>query len=146
MYSMKIKDQIIETWKIIYKNNEIAGEYFYSNLFKEHPSIEKLFKTEFDEHKVKLIDLLNYIVSRLDDFNVLIPQIRKLGIKHNGYGVKKKHYPIVGNILIQTLRNFIGEMWNDELEMVWIDLYNQIANIMMNPKDKQNKIDIDWSD
>ena len=44
----------------------VVGDLFYSKLFLEHPEFRKMFPADMKEQHRKLIDMLSYIVSRLD--------------------------------------------------------------------------------
>ncbi|MEL6989174.1 MAG: globin domain-containing protein, partial [Bacteroidota bacterium] len=57
--------------------------------------------------------------------------LRGLGKKHIKYGVLPSHYPMVGNSLLRTLKEYLGLNWTTEVERAWTEAYEAIASIML---------------
>jgi hemoglobin-like flavoprotein len=62
-------------------------------------------------------------VKGLDDLENLIPMLKGLGESHVKKGVLQKHYPIVGQALIMTLKTGHGKNWNQRTEDAWKAIY-----------------------
>ncbi len=69
-------------------------------------------------------------VSDLNDPNKLIPTIKMLGIRHADYGVIDKHYNIVGEALLWTFEQGLGENFTPDVKDAWGVVYTLLANIM----------------
>ena len=109
----------------------LLGDVFYSFLFLEEPSLERLFKSSIIEQQKKLIDMLSYIVMRLDNLDTLTKEIQELAIRHEEYGTKPKHYESVGKALLWTLRKGLGKDWTYDTEEAWKSCYDIISNTMI---------------
>lgn len=109
----------------------LLGDVFYSRLFIENPSIEKMFKTSKETQSKKLIDMLDLIVRRLDNLAPLANEIKEMAKRHVGYGVKPKHYQEVGEALIWTLKKGLDKDWNHETEIAWLNCYTELAGVMI---------------
>lgn len=109
----------------------LLGDVFYSRLFLEEPSLEKMFKIPQEQQSKKLIDMLDLIVSRLDRLNELSDEIKAMATRHVGYGVKPKHYSKVGAALLWTLGKALGKDWKPEVEAAWTKCYGILADAMI---------------
>jgi hemoglobin-like flavoprotein len=120
------------SWKIFQSiSPELIGDVFYSKLFIAVPKVRALFRTPTATQSVKLIEMLNVIVGRLDRLSELTEDIKQLAIRHTGYGVKAEHYPAVGEALLWTLQQGLGKDWNDEVKKAWSDCYQLLSQTMI---------------
>ena len=115
---------------------ETIGDLFYTKLFLDHPRLKKMFPSQMDQQNKKLVDMLSYIVSKMDDFGVIKKDIEALAIRHEEYGTKPEHYEMIGSALIWTLEKAIGKDWNKKLGEAWIACYSLIAQTMITASQK----------
>ena len=109
----------------------LLGDVFYSRLFLEHPSLRSLFIMPLEAQYMKLLEMINVTVARLDRPAELTALLTQSGLRHRSYGVKPEHYPAVGTALIWTLRAGLGRSWTPAVEAAWTAFYTLIANIML---------------
>jgi nitric oxide dioxygenase len=121
-----------KTWAM-FRNIDpvIVGDVFYSRLFFQEPSLEKMFKSSMTEQYQKLIDMLSTIVARLERMDEISYDIQQLAIRHIKYGVKPAHYEMVGNALLWTLEQGLGNDWNEEVKEAWVKCYTSISSSMI---------------
>lgn len=119
-----------QTWSTITPVSLKMGESFYSRLFERHPELQQMFKSDPRDQAMKLMFMISYLVHRLGSFDDLKDEIRKLASRHNGYGTRNEHYGVVGEVLLETLKDSLGESWNGETEEAWKQTYGMIANLM----------------
>lgn len=104
---------------------------FYQRLFELDPGARQLFRgVSHDDQVEKLTRSITAIVGLLDHPEELIPELSRLGRRHQGYGVTDRNYDILGDALIGTLRTTTGPDWNPELQDAWIEAYTLISSIM----------------
>jgi len=122
------------SWKIAAENPEVVGALFYGRLMEQMTEYKSLFRrTNIPEQSRKLISMLSYIISRLDNLdNSIIEEVGKLAQRHVQYGVKIEHYTIVGPALLWTLEQGLGNLWNDELRDTWTECYAILSVAMIN--------------
>ncbi len=109
---------------------DAAAEIFYSKLFLYDPSLKPLFKNDMKAQGKKLMAALKLAVKSLDDLNALVPVLENMAVKHVGYGVKVDDYTPVGNALINTLAEGLGDDFTPDCKLAWIEVYKTIANVM----------------
>ncbi|MEP6726299.1 MAG: globin domain-containing protein [Bacteroidota bacterium] len=121
-----------QTWKLFRDiNPQVIGDVFYSKLFTDEPAVKRLFKAPITAQYKKLIDMISVIVGRLQEIESITDGIREMGIRHAGYGVKPQHYKSVGDALLWTLEQGLGQDWNQEVQEAWIACYQWLADTMI---------------
>lgn len=112
-------------------NAEAVGLSFYDHLFTLNPGVRRLFHEEIAAQSRKLMTMLGAIVAVLDQPVKLEAMVRGLGERHVRYGVADSHYDDVGAALIQTLRDGLGEAFDEDMESAWATAYALLAERMI---------------
>lgn len=122
-----------KSWAIVAKIDfEIVGGTFYIRLFQISPELRPMFKrNSMTEQSIKLGCMLSYIISKFDKMEDLLTEVKALALRHTKYGVKEEHYKAVGDALLWTLEQGLGEYWNAELTIAWIDFYETLSYEMI---------------
>ncbi len=122
-----------KSWTIISKIDfEIVGGSFYIRLFQIDPALRALFKNaSMKEQSIKLGCMFSYVISRFDNTEDLLAEIKQLAELHSNFGVKEEHYKTAGEALLWTLEQGLGEYWNAALSIAWKELYETLANQMI---------------
>ena len=121
--------------KVKPRANEFAAS-FYSNLFSDYPDAKPLFEnTDIKEQSKKLLASLVFVVENLKNPEALSDALRGLGARHVKYGALPEHYPLVGNTLIKTFSQFLGDDWTDDIQKAWVDAYGVITEVMLDGAD-----------
>ena len=125
-------DLIQSTWKMILPVKEQTAELFYRKLFQIDPSTKPLFKGDMKAQGDKLITSLNLVVSSLKNLDHVVPALQDMGKRHVDYGVQAEHYESVGNALLWTFEQGLGEDFTDEAKQAWATAYGLVASVMKN--------------
>ena len=116
--------------KIKLYGKEFAAS-FYENLFITYPEAKPLFaNTEMSNQQKKLLNSLVLVVENLRHPEALAEVLRNLGARHINYGTLPQHYPLVGEALLTTLEQYLGDEWNIEVKNAWVFAYEQIVQLM----------------
>ncbi len=110
---------------------EAAAELFYNKLFELDPALKPLFKGDMKEQGKKLMGTLKVVVAVLDNPAKLVPAVKILGQRHKGYGVEPAHYATVGEALLWTLEQGLGEAFTPEVKQAWTKVYTLLAETMI---------------
>ena len=110
--------------------SENAAELFYQRLFELEPSFRRLFKGDMKEQERKLMATLVIAVEDLRHPDQIIGSVQKLGRDHAGYGVKAEYYDIVGEALLWTLAQGLGEEFTTPVRKAWEEAYTFLSEIM----------------
>lgn len=117
---------------VMMANATAVGNRFYELLFEAYPQVKPLFKHAPGDQGEKLINMLAYIVSCLDNLDELDNVLQQLGKRHVAYKTEPGHYPAVKEILAKTLAEFFTEHPNPAaLISAWGRFYDLVAERMM---------------
>ncbi|MCB2060149.1 MAG: hypothetical protein KDE21_06555 [Novosphingobium sp.] len=108
-----------------------AADIFYSRLFEVAPQVRYLFPDDMAEQKRKLMDMLGVAVNGLTRLDAILPAVQQLGRRHKGYGAVPDHYAVVGDTLIYTLDQGLGDGFTDEVRAAWAEAYGLLAGVMI---------------
>lgn len=120
-----------QSWELVKPIAKDAAIIFYDKLFIAAPGVRYLFKEDNSVQAAKLAMMLNFVVGKLHRIDDIIDEVQNLGARHNKYGAKPEHYEVVGSCLIATLKEGLGENWNDELQEAWVSAYTLLKNAMI---------------
>ena len=118
------------SWGKVEPIAEQAAELFYGKLFELNSELKSLFKSDMKEQGHKLMVMLNTAVNSLDKLEVIVPAVQEMGRRHVAYGVKDEDYDTVGEALLWTLEQGLGEGFTADVKEAWVDTYTLVATTM----------------
>jgi hemoglobin-like flavoprotein len=107
-----------------------AASLFYGHLFAADPTLRPLFRSDLGHQGQRLMDMIGAAVGLLDQPQRLVPVLRALGARHAGYGVRDSHYDTVGQALLKTLRDGLGDAFTPSVAQAWAAMYAVVAREM----------------
>ena len=125
-------EQILEVEGVIDaigRHGEFAAR-FYERLFVVAPHTEPLF-ADVGAQQRKLTDELAAMVALLRDLPSLDDRARELGGRHRGYGVKAGDYRVAREVMVDTLREELGDEFGPAQEEAWTRATNLITELML---------------
>jgi nitric oxide dioxygenase len=109
---------------------------FYDNLFTDYPAAKPLFShTNMAKQEMMLLESLVFVVGNLRQPGELSGALKGLGARHMKYGALPEHYPLVGNTLLKTFGQYLGDDWTPETQAAWVDAYGLITDVMLEGAD-----------
>jgi hemoglobin-like flavoprotein len=118
------------SWAQVLPIADAAATLFYDRLFELDPSLRALFKRDLGEQKKKLMLTLGVAVDGLRNPAKLAPVLHALGVRHAGYMVAERHYALVGEALLWTLREGLGDAFTPDLSAAWAEVYGYVSSEM----------------
>ena len=112
-----------ETFAQVLPIAEQAAELFYNRLFEIAPEVRSMFPDDLTEQQRKLMAVLKVAVNGLKNPDKLIPVVQELGVRHKNYGVVDDHYGVVGEALLWTLEQGLGDAFSPEVHEAWAEVY-----------------------
>ncbi len=119
------------SWSYVIVKSDEAGELFYQRLFEVAPEVKHMFKSDLKEQARKLMNMVTYIVTKLQKLDEIAGEVKSLAQRHGKYGVKPHYYQLVGSALLWTLKEGLGEKWTSETEQAWTAVYSSLADAMI---------------
>ena len=136
------KERVRHSWRLVVPIAETVPDLFYGRLFELAPHYRELFPDDLDRQKRKLITMLKFIVQSLDwtaeDWKEDVEPEKDLALillalgrrHHELYGIPYESYPIVGEVLLWTLQQGLGQAFSPDIRSAWAKLYNVIMATM----------------
>lgn len=123
---------IRSSWTAVEPIADTAASLFYGRLFELDPTIERLFRrTDMAAQRKVLMQTLTVVVKSLDRLDQIVPAVQALGRRHAGYGVRESHYATVGEALLWTLEQGLGEAFTPAVRDAWATAYGTLASVMI---------------
>ena len=120
-----------QSFQAIKPQSMAFAQRFYDKLFEKSAEVRQLFaSTNMQEQCRALVAALAFVVVGVTENKDIREDLTSLGARHKSYGVKPAHYALVGESLIETLREYFGSQWTQEMETTWIDAYEVVSSIM----------------
>jgi hemoglobin-like flavoprotein len=121
---------VMQSWNMVVPIAPQAAALFYTNLFRRDPDLRPMFRGDMEQQGQRLMSMIGMAVGRLNNIGSLLPQLRALGQRHTGYGVRREHYGTVGAALLETLEQGLGEAFTPEVARAWTEVYTLLAGAM----------------
>ncbi len=110
---------------------EQAAELFYRKLFAQSPELRPLFIGDLRQQGRRLMEMIGAAVRLLDHPPSLLPVLAQLGARHAGYGVEPDDYRKVGQALIATLAEALGDDFDEPTREAWVAMYALVSTTMI---------------
>ncbi|WP_226671852.1 NO-inducible flavohemoprotein [Rossellomorea aquimaris] len=120
------------------KGTEITST-FYKNLFTDHPELLNIFNHANQKKGRQQTALANTVYAaaqNIDKLESILPVVKQIAHKHRSLGVKPEHYPIVGEHLLQAIKQVLGEAATDEIIEAWGEAYGVIAGVFIDVEEE----------
>jgi hemoglobin-like flavoprotein len=110
---------------------DTAAQLFYARLFEIAPAVKPLFHNDMAEQRRKLMTALGVVVKGLTNLQAVVPVAQALAVRHVAYGVKAADYAPVGEALLWTLQQGLGEAYTPEVATAWTTAYQTLSGVMI---------------
>lgn len=95
------------------------GEEFYTILFTRTPSLRPMFQEDMAQQEEKFSVMMNFIVSKIQFLDSIEEELKEMGVRHRGYGVRKEHYQSAQEAIIEALKIISQENAEEETLQAW---------------------------
>ena len=123
---------IRKSFEMLEPDRKIA-ERFYERLFEIAPDLRTMFRPDMTGQGMRFMSTLGVIVQHLDDPEALDPYVRRLSEGHAAFGVEAAHFKPMGQALIDTMREALGERFPEGADRAWAAAYDHLAERMIAP-------------
>jgi len=119
-----------DSWQLVSSISDKAAELFYNRLFEIKPQLQSLFKGDMAVQAGRLMGMIDTAVKGLNNLEAIVPVLQASGARHQGYGVSDEDYDSVGEALLWTLKQGLGERFSPEVEAAWVAVYGVLSSTM----------------
>ncbi|PCJ96628.1 MAG: NO-inducible flavohemoprotein [Zetaproteobacteria bacterium] len=134
MLSQQTIDIVKSTAPILQEHGETLTKHFYKRMFSHNPEVLPFFNPANQTEGTQQRALANAIcayAANIDNLEVLGSAVELIAQKHASLQIKPEHYPIVGENLLESIREVLGEAANDDIINAWGEAYGFLADILI---------------
>jgi hemoglobin-like flavoprotein len=141
--------QVLESWELArqkFGSVEEVGSKIMLNLLDKAPDLKAVYGFNKDDnlevnaklrvrammHGTAMFKFLDSVLNLLGpDTDMIVVIIAGLGKRHQKYGVKKEHFPLLGIAIRESLANILKDKWNCFLESAWVEVFREVSDAIM---------------
>ena len=134
MLSQKTIDIVKSTVPVLKEHGMEITTTFYKTMFKNNPEVKSMFnmnKQESGEQPKALAMTILAAAQNIDNLEILLPAVKKIGQIHVNTNVKPEHYPIVCKNLLLAIKEVLGDAATDEVLQAWSEAYEVISQVFI---------------
>jgi nitric oxide dioxygenase len=140
MLSAQSRPYIDASVPVLRKHGLAITTVFYKNLFESHPQLHHIFNAGNQANGTQQQSLASAVfayAANIGNQAALAPVISRIVHKHVSLGVTAAHYPIVGQHLLDAIKQVLGDAATPELIAAWAEAYGLLAQALI---DEENKL------
>lgn len=146
MLSDATLDLIDQSLPALEANAERITRHFYQIMFRDFPEVRPLFNQSHQQAGTQARALANSVLAygrHIRQLQVLEGAVERIVHKHVAVQVQPEHYPIVGQCLLQAIRDVLGDAATDAIVGAWAEAYQQLADLLITAEESlyQSKAD-----
>lgn len=105
---------------------------FYQHLFTKYPQVKPLFGGNAQQAQQEMLQsALVSVIENLENASWLTSNLKAMGVKHVDYGVTPEMFDWVGDALLTTLSEILGQDWTKDVQEAWVAAYGAIRDLML---------------
>jgi hemoglobin-like flavoprotein len=124
---------IHQSIKRILDSKEVLGDLFYSVFLNRYPEIQQYFEGVNMKRQAVLLTTALVLVEQnySSSYPAIEQYLRYLGSKHHDRFIPFKIYEQWREAMLETLAQFHGSQWSEELAAQWRDAIDQTTELML---------------
>ena len=108
--------------------------HFYKRMLGHHPELRNIFNVTHQATGAQPAALAHAVwayASNIDNLGALSTAVSRIGNKHASLGVTADQYPIVGEHLLASIKEILGDAVDEPVLDAWKAAYQQLADILI---------------
>jgi nitric oxide dioxygenase len=133
MLSEKEISIVKSTVPALQENGETLTRHFYVRMFEKNPEVRAFFNPANQAsggQQQALAAAICAYAANIDNLGVLTGAVEVIAQKHASLQIKPEHYPIVGENLLASIKEVLGEAATDEVIDAWAAAYGVLTDIL----------------
>lgn len=122
------------TAPVLSEQGEVLTRHFYKRMFEHNPEVASFFNPAHQaagKQQKALAGAIIAYAANIDNLEVLGGAVELIAQKHASLLIKPEHYPIVGENLLASIREVLGDAATDEIINAWAEAYEFLADILI---------------
>lgn len=128
------KSIILATVPLLRENGVVLTKHFYERMFTHQPELKNLFNMGNQKSGKQQTALAMAVLAYAENISnpaVLMPAVDLIGHKHTSLHIQPEHYDIVGEHLLASIKEVLGDIATEDVIEAWGLAYGQLADLMI---------------
>ncbi len=124
MISQTTIEIVKSTAPILQEHGEVLTQHFYKRMLSRNPEVASFFNTSNQEQGTQQRALAGAVTAfalHIDNLEVLAGAVELIAQKHAALQIKAEHYPIVGENLLASIKEVLGDAVTDNIINAWAE-------------------------
>jgi len=122
---------IRQSFDILRRDLAPSSTFFYDDLFTRAPELRSLFRDDLAGQGMKFMSTLAVIIDNLHTPDALAARYSDLGALHKRLGVTAEMFAPMGEALVATIHNALGERDTIEIDAAWRVAFADMAAALL---------------
>ena len=126
MASQKTIEIVKSTAPVLKEHGVAITKVMYKHLFANHPEMRNHFnmtRQKKGDQPRALANAVFQYASHIDQLEKLGPAVEIIAQKHTSFSITKEQYPIVGQTLLNAIKEVLGNAVTFEIMDAWAEAY-----------------------
>jgi nitric oxide dioxygenase len=132
--SLETIERIKSTAPLLKKQGQEITNRMYEIMFQNHPEVKEQFNMEDQKNgsqPARLATAIYSYATHIDNLEALKSMVEKVAHRHVETHVQPEQYSIVGESLLQAMKDILGEVATDEVMAAWKEAYQLLAEVFI---------------
>ncbi len=128
-------DIVKSTAPVLKKHGKTITTRMYEIMFHKYPEVKAQFDMSAQANGTQPVRLANAVYSyavHIDNLDQLKAMVEKIAHRHVQTHVLPEQYPIVGECLLQAIKDVLGDAATEEVMTAWTEAYQALAEVFIN--------------
>ncbi|NDJ26106.1 bacitracin resistance protein BacA [Nostoc sp. B(2019)] len=135
MISQQTIDIVKSTAPSLKKHGQQITTRMYEIMFRNHPEIREQFDMSAQadgSQPTRLATAVYGYATQIDNLPALTSMVEKIAHRHVQTHVLPEQYPIVGESLLQAMKDVLGKAATEEVMSAWTEAYQALSEVFIN--------------
>ncbi|WP_193199245.1 globin domain-containing protein [Nostoc sp. MG11] len=135
MISQQTIDIVKSTAPSLKKHGQQITTRMYEVMFRNHPEIREQFDMSAQadgSQPTRLATAVYGYATQIDNLPALTSMVEKIAHRHVQTHVLPEQYPIVGESLLQAMKDVLREAATEEVMSAWTEAYQALSEVFIN--------------
>lgn len=122
------------TAPVLAEHGATITKHFYQRMFARHPELKNLFNQTHQKTGTQPETLAKAVyayAANIDNLGALGGAVSRISHKHASLNIRPEHYPIVGENLLASIVEVLGDAVDADTLEAWRVAYGQLAQILI---------------
>ena len=122
------------TVPVLREHGVALTSHFYKRMLSHNPELMQVFNMGHQRAGFQQQALAGAVLAyaeNIENLPALLGAVAHIANKHVSVGIRAEHYPIVGKLLIASIKEVLGDAATPELIDAWTAAYMQLADVLI---------------